>query len=386
MRICVVYDCLFPWTVGGAERWYRNLAERLAGEGHEVTYLTLTQWNAGEEPRIPGVRVVPVGPRMELYAEGNRRIQPPLRFGWGVFGHLLRHPRRYDVVHTASFPYFSLLAAAAVRPFGRFTISCDWHEVWSREYWRAYLGRVGGEIGWTVQRLCAWVPQRAYAFSRLHADRLRGLGLRGEVTVLTGEYAGSLEATVTVPAAAPPTVVYAGRMIPEKRVPLVVDAIAAARERIPGLRARIFGAGPEQDVVRQRIAALGLRDAIELPGFVAADVVDEALRAALCVLQPSSREGYGMVVVEASAQGVPAIVVAGADNAAVELVDEGRNGYVAAEATGPSIAEAIVRCHAGGADLRASTRAWYAENAERLSIDTSLRTVSAGYATESARS
>ena len=37
MRVCLVYDCLFPWTYGGAERWYRNLAERLAAEGHEVT-------------------------------------------------------------------------------------------------------------------------------------------------------------------------------------------------------------------------------------------------------------------------------------------------------------------------------------------------------------
>jgi glycosyltransferase involved in cell wall biosynthesis len=386
MRICVVYDCLFPWTVGGAERWYRNLAERLAAEGHEVTYLTLTQWDAGDEPRIPGVRVVPVGPRMELYDGGNRRIQPPLRFGWGVLGHLLRHPRRYDVVHTASFPYFSLLAAAVVRPFGRFAISCDWHEVWSREYWRSYLGRIGGEVGWTVQRVCSWVPQKAYAFSRLHAERLRGLGLRGEVTVLTGEYAGSLEAPEPTPAAEPPTVVYAGRMIPEKRVPLVVDAIAAARERIPGLRARIFGAGPEQDLVRERIAERGLGDVIELPGFVAAEVVDDAMRTALCVLQPSSREGYGMVVVEASAHGVPAVVVAGADNAAVELVDEGRNGFVAPDPSGDAIADALVACHEGGEALRAETRAWFAENAERLSIVASLRTVSAGYAQPSARS
>ena len=37
MRICILYDCLFPWTVGGAERWYRNLAERLAADGHDVT-------------------------------------------------------------------------------------------------------------------------------------------------------------------------------------------------------------------------------------------------------------------------------------------------------------------------------------------------------------
>ena len=51
MRVCVVYDCLFPHTVGGAERWYRNLAERLAADGHEVTYLTLRQWKRGRRPR-----------------------------------------------------------------------------------------------------------------------------------------------------------------------------------------------------------------------------------------------------------------------------------------------------------------------------------------------
>src|ERR1700689_2602733 len=68
MRICIVYDCLFPHTVGGAERWYRNLAERLAEQGHEVTYLTLRQWDRGERADIDErVRVVSAGPRMALY-------------------------------------------------------------------------------------------------------------------------------------------------------------------------------------------------------------------------------------------------------------------------------------------------------------------------------
>ena len=111
MRICLVYDCLYPWTVGGAERWYRNLGERLVRDGHEVTYLTLRQWDRGTDASYAGVRVQPVGPRMKLYVSARRRILPPLVFGAGVFWHLLRHGRRYDVVHTASFPYFSLLAA-----------------------------------------------------------------------------------------------------------------------------------------------------------------------------------------------------------------------------------------------------------------------------------
>ena len=132
MRVCLVYDCLFPYTVGGAERWYRNLGERLAADGHEVTYLTLRQWGRDERADVPGVRVVSAGPRMELYASGGRRrVLPPLVFGAGVLWHLLRHGRRYDVVHTASFPYFSLLAAALVRPLRRFRLVVDWFEVWS---------------------------------------------------------------------------------------------------------------------------------------------------------------------------------------------------------------------------------------------------------------
>ena len=119
MRICILYDCLFPWTVGGAERWYRNLAERLAADGHDVTYLTLRQWDRGTDPGVPGVRVVVAGPRMALYVGGRRRILPPVVFGLGVLWHLLRHGRSYEVVHTASFPYFSLLGAGLLRQIGR---------------------------------------------------------------------------------------------------------------------------------------------------------------------------------------------------------------------------------------------------------------------------
>src|SRR6266446_6335447 len=147
MRVCIVYDCLFPHTVGGAERWYLNLAKRLAESGHEVTYLTLRQWEPGDEPGLDGVRVIAVGPRMSLYIRGRRRILPPLVFGLGTLWHLMRHGRRYDVVHTASFPYFSLLAAGLVRSAGAFRLVVDWHECWTLEYWLEYLGPVGGRIG-----------------------------------------------------------------------------------------------------------------------------------------------------------------------------------------------------------------------------------------------
>jgi glycosyltransferase involved in cell wall biosynthesis len=179
VQICLVYDLLYPQTVGGAERWYRNVALRLAEEGHDVTYLTMRHWDAGEQPDLAGVRVVAVARRMPLYTDGRRRILPALVFGLGVLWHLSRHGRRYDVVHTASFPYFSLLAAAFVRPLARYRVVVDWHELWTRDYWREYLGPLGGWFGWKVQQLCLRVPQRAFCFSRLVERRLVAEGVHG---------------------------------------------------------------------------------------------------------------------------------------------------------------------------------------------------------------
>jgi glycosyltransferase involved in cell wall biosynthesis len=383
VRICIVYDCLFPHTVGGAERWYRDLAQRLAEEGHQVTYLTLRQWDRDERPQIDRrVKVALAGPRMALYTRGRRRVLPPLVFGLGVLVHLLRRRRDYDVVHMASFPYFSLLAAGAARPLCRFALTVDWHEVWSRGYWREYLGPVGGAIGYAVQLACVRLRQRAFCFSRLHATRLRLEGLRGSVTVLEGEYAGPLQPPeVRQPQ---PLVVFAGRMIPEKRAPLGVAGVVAACERIRGLRGVFFGDGPQREEVLAQIASSRVDGRIEAPGFVASERVEAALDEALCMLLPSSREGYGLIVVEAAARGTPSIVIAGEDNAATELVQDGVNGVIVQRPDPGAIAAAIARIHEAGPAMRHSTARWFAENAQRLSLQSSLRRVLQSYAEESA--
>jgi glycosyltransferase involved in cell wall biosynthesis len=98
------------------------------------------------------------------------------------------------------------------------------------------------------------------------------------------------------------------------------------------------------------------------------------------MLSTSSREGYGMIVIEAAARATPSVVVAGADNAAVELVDDGANGVIALADDPQTIADAIVRVHESGLALRQSTAAWFAANAERLSLESSLEKVLASYA------
>ncbi len=369
--------------MGGAERWLRSLSEELARAGHDVTYVTRRQWDATDPPRLPGVRVVAVSPREELYdAAGRRRTAPPLRFGRGVLGHLLRRRGAYDVVHTCSFPYFSLLAARVALAGTPTRLGVDWFEVWSREYWAQYLGPVGGRIGHAVQRLCVRLTPLAFVFSRLHGRRLAEEGLRAPAEVLSGLYAGPLDPPDPAAAAAarPPLAVFAGRHIPEKRVSAIPAAVAAARARVPGLRARILGDGPERDRVVAEVERLGLGDAVEVPGFVAADEVERSLRDASCLLLPSRREGYGLVVIEAAALGTPSVVVAGPDNAAVELVDEGENGFVAPGPEPEQIAGALARVHAGGPALRERTAAWFARRAATLTVAASARRVLEVYA------
>ena len=53
---------------------------------------------------------------------------------------MLRHGRRYDVVHVSNFPHFSLIGARlGSLPHRHLKVVGDWHEVWTRSYWQTYL-------------------------------------------------------------------------------------------------------------------------------------------------------------------------------------------------------------------------------------------------------
>jgi glycosyltransferase involved in cell wall biosynthesis len=324
--------------------------------------------------------VVTVSGASALYARsGRRRIWPPLRFGIGVFWHLLRHGGRYDVVHSDAFPYFSLIGAwLAMGLRRRGSLVVDWFEVWSRDYWIQYLGPIGGRIGHAVQRLCVRLPNRSFVFSRLHEQRLVDEGHRAPLTRLTGIYAGDSAEEVTE-ASAPPTVVFAGRHIPEKNVVAIPDAIASARSELPELRCVVYGDGPDTAALRERVAVLGLDGTVELAGRVDGEVVQRAIEQAGCLLLPSIREGYGLVVVEAVAHSTPAVVVPGPENAAVELIEPGVNGFVVESADPDAIAAGIVAAVRAGDALRLSTLAWYRAHRDELSIESSFAAVERAY-------
>jgi len=381
VRIALVYDCVYPQTVGGAERWLRKLAEAL-GEEHEVTYVTRRQWPPGKEPSARGVRWVGVAPGGDLYrADGRRRVLPALAFAAGVFVHFLRRRGRYDVVHCLSYPFFPLIALRiALAGRGDVRIFCEWLEYLTADYWRRYAGQLGGLAGRGAQRLCLRMSPAAFVFSDLVRSRLIEAGYSRPIYRLAGLWAGPPDRTAARGGSPPaPLVLFAGRHVPDKRVTALPEAIRLARRRHPALRASIVGDGPERPRLLEQVERLGLRDAIDCPGFIGRPELDDLMTRASCLVSPSSRDGHGMVVAEAAAFGTPVVVCRHPDSAATELVSDGVNGAIAESAAAEQIADAIARVLEGGQPLRESTADWFDSHVAWLSMDASVERVREAY-------
>ncbi|MFD2468835.1 glycosyltransferase family 4 protein [Amycolatopsis silviterrae] len=304
MRIAIAYDCLFPWSTGGGERQYRRFAEEFAAAGHEVTYLTRQFWPDAEPPSIDGIRIVAVSAAFDLYdANGTRRPGPALRYARGLFTHLRHHRTTYDAILVSALPTTNALATRAALAGSNVTIAADWLEVWEPAQWREYAGPITGRIATALQRLAARLSPIATCHSQLSANRLKNAGLRTDPLISPGliDLADTAPPTFT----APPRAIFIGRHIPDKRVETLPAAIAAARIHLPALTATIYGDGPTKALVQAEINRLGLAAVIDLPGFVSQPELNAAIRSAACVVNPSAREGYGLVVVEACAAGTP---------------------------------------------------------------------------------
>jgi glycosyltransferase involved in cell wall biosynthesis len=368
-RIALVYDCVYPATVGGAERWLTQLAEAL-GRQHEVTYVTRRQWARGQSP-IPGVECVAAAPRLGLYARsGRRRLLPPLLFGVGTFLHFARRRGHYDVVHCLSYPFLPLIAVRLALARTPTRVTCEWLECLTDGYWRSYGGGAGRTARW-LQKVCIRLTPEALVFSPHTARRLRESGFSRPVRLLGGLASVPRRLSPSLAERAP-LVVFAGRLVPDKRAGAVPDAVAVARRHRPDLRAVIAGDGPDRPRVLDRIDDLGLSAAISAPGFVDAAALERLLARASCVVAPSRRDGFGMVVAEAASFGTPVVVCPGPDNAAGERVIEGVNGALAADASAEELGSAILRVLDGGEELRHATARWFSAHREELTIERSI--------------
>ena len=224
-------------------------------------------------------------------------------------------------------PFFPLYSARVVAWLKGKRLTAIWHKVWGRDYWLSYMGAPAGWIGYLTERLSFSLPDAIASDSQLTTARLRANGASCLIETLPlGVDVKGISAIA--PADAQSDVIYVGRLLGHKGVDLLVKALSKMKASHPDIRALIVGSGPERERIRQLAESLGLEENIAFLGEVKDNERVFALMKSSKVLAlPSSREGFGLVVLEANAAGVPVVTLRHKDNAAQELIREGVNGF-----------------------------------------------------------
>jgi glycosyltransferase involved in cell wall biosynthesis len=123
-----------------------------------------------------------------------------------------------------------------------------------------------------------------------------------------------------------PTVLSVARMYPRKRLEDLLRAAVVLRRRIPGVRVRIVGEGPESARLRALHAALGLGETVALLGDISRQALAVEYVGADCFCLPTVQEGFGLVFAEAMAAGLAVVACRAA--AVPEIVEDRRTGLL----------------------------------------------------------
>jgi glycosyltransferase involved in cell wall biosynthesis len=135
---------------------------------------------------------------------------------------------------------------------------------------------------------------------------------------------------------AAPVIVAAGRLADAKNYPLLIDAMAVLRQSLPA-RLFILGQGELEQPLRRQIAERNLDGAVTLLGFQR-NPWKHIARADVFALS-SHYEGFGNVLIEAMAVGVPVVATASAGTR--DIISHGVDGLLVEAHTAEALAEAL---------------------------------------------
>ena len=279
---------------------YQRKLEEIASLGVELTCVVPPVWRQdGHEQRLE-----------RAYTSGYELLVEPVRFNgrfhWFYFPGLGRQiaRRQPDIVHVDEEPY-NLATFLATRQ----ALRADSRPLFFT--WQNLYRRYPPPFRWMER----WVLREARYAIAGNAEAVRVLrrkGYRGPTAVIPqfgvdpevfspGSPSGSEER--------PFTIGYLGRLVEEKGLLLLVEALAD----LPGdWRLELYGHGPLEPILRRAVSARGLGERVKIHAPVASTAVPERLRALDALVLPSlSRpnwtEQFGRVLVEAMACGVPVV-------------------------------------------------------------------------------
>lgn len=155
---------------------------------------------------------------------------------------------------------------------------------------------------------------------------------------------------------------YSGRLVPHKRVDLLIDAFAAVGSQRPDWDLLVVGDGVQRDDLKQRVPE-ALRSRVVWTGFLDGDDAATAFHAADLLVLSSDHEPWALVIQEAMAAGL-AVVSSDVSGAAFELIEDGRSGRIFPAGNLEQLQRALLDVSADDAlanfkdEARASLKRW----------------------------
>jgi glycosyltransferase involved in cell wall biosynthesis len=322
MKIAFVYDAIYPWVKGGIEKRVWELAVRLIRNGHEVHLFGMKFWGGEDILIIDGVVLHGVCPAQKLYSDGRRSIWQALYFSIHLISPLMKD--KFDIIDCQQFPFFSCFSVKIISILKKIPMVITWHEIWG-DYWYDYIGWKGC-IGKITERLVARLTSDNIAVSKTTAKNMGNLGIRPPIKIIPNGV-DLLNIKTIHPSLQTSDIIFAGRLIKEKHVDMLLQAFSLLLPENPDYVLVIIGDGPERNAVLSMIKKLSMMDRVRFFGSLEShdEILSHMKSSKVCVL-PSTREGFGIAALEALACGLPVITVDHKANAVCDLITE-NNGF-----------------------------------------------------------
>jgi glycosyltransferase involved in cell wall biosynthesis len=324
-KIAFVSDSIYPYNKGGKEKRLFDISTRLSKKGYDVHIYTMKWWKGNDVRKENGITLHAISKLYPLYAGQRRSIKQGLMFGLSCFN-LIKE--KFDVIDVDHMPFFPLYSTKIVCLIKGKKMFATWHEVWGQEYWNEYLGRLG-ILSYLIEKFSVLMPDKIISVSDHTSNKLKKeLKLKKNiVTIADGIDTGYIRKVK--PSSRKSDVIFAGRLLSHKNVDVLIKSIALLKNKNPKIKCLIIGDGPEKKTLGKLVDDLNLAKNISLLGFMENhDTVLSYLKSSKVFVSPSTREGFGIVVIESLACGLPVVVIKHSQNASADLVEQNKNGLL----------------------------------------------------------